>query len=323
MRPPAPVLTALCAACALRAAPVVRCHSFLVNPSTGPVAELDISSESAWEGTLTLTPPDGWALDPLSHEIALQAGETKRIPYRITKARETAANAYPFTVTLSGEAPQTQIIRTASAPYYRPKIDGKLDEWKDAIPIRFGGPGAQTTLRAYWNEAALCLAVEVEETALVPSGKRLPDGRFDALHLYIAPKGAAATRHEFLIEPVSRSKAVCKRLASPDGADLAGGTTEKRVSAAVRNSGGVTAYEIAIPLDLLDGIRADAGREFRLGLLVHDPDGSGLRDLNAVMNLPEAARKSPPACWTQWDGGCWDAPPYDGGTEFGFCTSIH
>ena len=317
------VFPALYIVSALQAAPIVRCHSFIVNPSTGPVAEFDISSETAWQGTLTLTPPDGWTLDPATHEISLQAGESKRIPYRVIKARETADNAYPFAIALSGGATITQTIRAASAPYGKPKIDGKLDEWKDAIPIRFGSPGAQTTLRLYWNSTALCLAVEVEEAALVPSDKKTADGRFDALQLYIAPKGADTKRHEFLIEPISKSKAVCKRLASPDGTDYKDGVLLKNVDIAIRTGGGVTVYEMAIPRNILEGLRVDTGSEFRFGLLVHDPDGAGLRDLGIVMNLPDSDRKSPPTCWTLWNGGCWDTPPYDGGTAFGFCTSIH
>ena len=303
-------------ACAAPAAqtPFVRCHSFLVNPSTGPVAEITVTAEAAWSGTLTVTPPDGWTIDPQTHDITLQAGESKCLPYRIIKARETADNAYPFALTLSGGATATQTVRTASAPYGKPKVDAKLDDWKDAIPLRFGDPGAQTTLRTYWDNTAFYLAIEVEQNALIPSDKKTADGRFDALQLYLAPKGAAAKRHEFLIEPVSKTKAICKRL---------GGAQEKSAAVAVKHSNGITAYEIALPLDLLDGIRVDAGREFRFGLLVHDPGGRGLRDLGVIMNRPASGRVSPPTLWTQWPGGCWDTPPYDGGTEFGFCSSIH
>ena len=311
----------LFAACILHAAPIVRCHSFLVNPSTGPVAEITVTAEGdAWAGTLTVTPPEGWTLDPQTHDISLQAGESKRIPYRITKAREVADNTYPFTLALSGGVTVTQIVRTASAPFYKPKIDGKLDEWKDAIPLRFGEKGAQVTLRTYWDNSAFYLAVEVEQKALNLSRK---DGLVNAVQLYIAPKGATDKRHEFLIEPVGKSKAVCKRLASPDGTDCKDGLVEKSANIALRNSNGVTTYEIALPLGLLDGIRVDAGREFRFGLLVHDPDGSGLRDLGTIMNRPASTRTSIPSCWTLWKGGCWNAAFYDGGSEFGFCSSIH
>jgi len=314
-----PFSTLLFAACTLHAAPIVRCHSFLVNPSTGPVAEITVTARDAWSGTLTVTPPDGWTLDPHTHTLDLQTGETKRLPYRIIKAREVADNTYPFTLALSGGDAVTQIVRTASAPFYKPKIDGKLDEWKDAIPLRFGAPGAQTTLRTYWDSTAFYLAIEVEQKALNLSRT---DGLANAIQLYIAPKGATDKRHEFLIVP-SKSSAVCKRLASPDGTDYKDGLVEKRATVATRNSNGVTAYEIALPIALLDGIRIDAGREFRLGLLVHDPSGSGLRDLGTIMNRPESTRTSEPSCWTLWNGGCWDAPFYDGGTEFGFCSSIH
>ena len=313
-----PFSTLLFAACSLHASPIVRCHSFLVNPSTGPVAEITVTAGDAWSGTLTVTPPDGWTLDPHTHTFDLQAGETKRIPYRIIKAREVADNAYPFTLALSGGDTVTQIVRTASAPFYKPKIDGKLDEWKDAIPLRFGAPSAQTTLRTYWDSTAFYLAIEVEQKTLA----RNTSGRNDAVQIYIAPKGAADKRHEFLIVP-SKSSAICKRLASPDGTDYKDGLVEKSATVAIRHSNGVTAYEIALPIALLDGIRIDAGREFRLGLLVHDPDGSGLRDLNTIMNRPASDRTSEPSCWTLWKGGCWDAPFYDGGTEFGFCSSIH
>ena len=314
----------LFATCALQANPLVRCHSFLVNPSTGPVAEITVTAGDAWSGTLTVTPPEGWTLDPHTHTLDLQAGETKCLPYRIIRAREVTANTYPFTLALSEGDTVTQLVRTASAPFYRPKIDGRLDEWKDAIPLRFGDPGAQTTLRTYWDNTAFYLAVEVEQKAIASSDKKRQDGRFDAIQLYIAPKGATTKRHEFLIEPVSRSRAICKRLASPDGTTHTNGTEEKRATVAIRHSnGGVTAYEIALPLVLLDGIRVDAGREFCFSMLVHDPSGVGLRDLGTIMNRPEANRTPTPACWVQWDGGSWGTPVFDGGVEFGFCSSIH
>lgn len=314
------IALSLSAAYALHAAPIMRCHSFLVNPSTGPVAEITVSSAEAWSGTLTVTPPDGWTIDPQAHDITLQANENKCLPYRIIKAREVADNAYPFTLALSGGVTVTQTVRTASAPFGKPKVDGKLDDWKDAIPLRFGEKGAQTTLRTYWDNAAFYLAIEVEQKTLNLSRT---DGLRNAVQLYLAPKSATVKRHEFLIEPVSKSKAICKRLASPDKVNDPDGIEEKGANVALRTSGGVTVYEIALPLSLLDGIRVDAGREFRLGLLVHDPDGSGLRDLGSIMNRPPDSRTSTPSCFFIWKGGCWNTPFYDGGTEFGFCSSIH
>ena len=290
----------------LHAAPHIRCHSFLVNPSTGPVAEIDITTDAPWAGTLTVTPPDGWTIDPQTHDITLTANETKTIPYRITKAREVADNAYPFILTLTGGPTTTQTVRTASAPFHKPKIDAKLNEWNDAIPIRFGTPA--TTLRTYWDNTAFYLAIEVEEKNLTPNS--------DAIQLHLAPKNATDKRHEFLIQPTSKTKATVKRLL--DATD-----TDTPATVALRHANGTTTYEIAIPHTMLNGIRIDAGREFRLGLLIHDPDGTGLRDLSAIMNYPPATLTTTPTSWTLWQGGCWGTPLHDGGTEFGFCSSIH
>ena len=318
-------LTAL-AACA---EPQVRCRNFTVNPSTGPVGEVEVRAGGAWSGTVSITPPAGWSIDPAAFEVALAADETRSLSYRVLKAREEAENAYRFVIAVSGGSTSTQTVRTASAPYGAPKIDGRLgDEWKDAIPLRFETRGKRTAVRTYWNERSFCVSVEVEEQALVPSNRKRADGAFDAVQLVVGAKGAKAARHEFLIEPTGKSKAACRRLASAQ-APAGSAQSEEAVAvpeaqAAVRHGDGVTAYELLLPLEALEGVRVDAGREFTFSLLVHDPDGTGLRDLGSAMNRPETERRAQPACWTTWDGGCWaGAPPFDGGSEFGFCSSVH
>jgi hypothetical protein len=312
-------------ALAAGAKPQVRCRNFLVNPSTGPVGEIDVRADEAWSGKLSVTPPEGWSIEPAAFDVALAAKACRLFSYRVVKARENAENAYAFTLAVAGCGVRTQIVRTASAPYGKPKTDGKLgDEWRDAIPIHFVTQGKRTVVRAYWNEVFFHVAVEVEEQALVPSGKKREDGAFDAAQLFIGPKGATTNRHEFLVEPAGKSRATCRRLAAlgaPSGSE-AGGVPG--ATAAARHDGGVTVYEVALPLEAIDGVRADAGREFAFSVLVHDPDGTGLRDLGAAMGRPEAERRARPACWTLWAGGCWaGAMPFDGGSEFGFCSSVH
>ncbi len=306
------------------AEPQVRCRNFLVNPSTGPVGEVEVAAAEAWSGRVALAPPEGWRIEPAAFEVALPAAGSTRLSYRVVKARENAANAYPFAVSVAGAAARTQTVRVASAPYGRAKVDGRLgDEWRDAIPLRFETGGLATTVRVFWDEEALTLSAEVEERALSPAGKaKGASGRHDALQLWLGASAGAAERHEFLVEPVTASRAVCRRLAGPGAAEGAAEVPGAR--AAVRHSRGVTVYEVALPLEALQGVRADAGREFAFSLLVHDPDGAGLRDLGAALNRPEAERRAPPARWTLWPGGCWaGAAPYDGGSEFGFCSSVH
>jgi len=133
-------------------------------------------------------------------------------------------------------------------------------------------------------------------------------------------------RHEFRIDPVSASRAVCRRLASP--CDLPGVVpveleTEPGARAAVRRRGNVTIYEVAIPVESLAGVRLDAGREFCFSVLVHDPEGTGLRDLGERLNRPESARGAADG-WVRWPGGCWvGTRPYDTWSRFGCCSSIH
>ncbi len=306
------------------AEPQVRCRNFLVNPSTGPVGEIDVAADEPWSGRLSVAPPEGWAIEPASFDVMVGAREMRRLSYRVVKARENADNAYAFAVSVSGGAARTQTVRTASAPYGKAKVDGRLgDEWRDAIPVCFETQGLRSVVRAYWSEEAFYVAVEVFERELVPSGKRRADGAFDAVQLVVGARGATTNRHEFLIEPTSTSRAVCRRLAAPQ-AQREWGPDVPGAAAAVRHGGGVTVYELALPLEALEGVRVDAGRECAFSLLVHDPGGAGLRDLGAAMNRLEAERHARPSCWTMWPGGCWaGAAPYDGGAEFGFCSSIH
>jgi hypothetical protein len=89
----------------------------------------------------------------------------------------------------------------------------------------------------------------------------------------------------------------------------------------VRRDGGVTRYELALNIRSMRPLRATPGREYCFSLLVHDPDGSGLRDLGSIMNLPPAESK---LCWSNWNGAKWpEKAPFDGKIEFGFCSSIH
>ena len=58
------------------------------------------------------------------------------------------------------------------------------------------------------------------------------------------------------------------------------------------------------------------------GLLVHDPDGTGLRDWGASAGLGPVERNR--LAWCRWKGAVWpEAPPFDGKIEWGLCSSIH
>ncbi len=245
----------------------VRAQNFIVNPSTGPVTHLVVQNSSSRNisGTLRVQFPNGWKVSPSERVVELKPGETKKVPFTIEKGADNAANSYPVRIQF-GELDVTQRVVCASAPYFKPTIDGDLAEWKDSIPITFAG----TVVRTYWSSKQFSLAVEVEEEKL--TGKRGVE-----FSLAASEEGK---RYEFFV-----------------GAD---GKCDG-VAAVVKRDGKVTRYEIGVPFKLMPELKPDAGREFCFSLVVHDPDGTGPRDIGAVMNPLPGQRQF----------------------EFGFCSSIH
>ena len=64
------------------------------------------------------------------------------------------------------------------------------------------------------------------------------------------------------------------------------------------------------------------GREFCFSVLVHDPDGTGLRDWGEHAGLWPGQRKR--LAWCVWGGVKWsDSIPFDGKIEWGLCSSKH
>jgi hypothetical protein len=245
----------------------VRAQNFIVNPSTGPVTHVVVrnAGDRNISGTLRVQFPDGWKASPSERAVELKPGETKKLPFAIEKGADLAANSYPVRIQCAG-LDLTQRVVCASAPYFKPTIDGDLGEWKDSIPIRFN----KTVVRTYWSGKQFSLAVEVEEDKL--TGQRGVEFSLAA--------SAEGKRYEFFVGPDGKC----------DG-----------VTAAVKRDGNVTRYEIGVPFKMMPEMQPEAGREFLFSLVVHDSDGTGPRDMGAVMNPWPGQRQF----------------------EFGFCSSIH
>ena len=91
----------------------------------------------------------------------------------------------------------------------------------------------------------------------------------------------------------------------------------EKVRAAVSRADGVTRYEIAVPFALLPQLRPTTGRELSFSLLVHDPDGTGVRDWGQAAGLRPWQRTR--RAWRAWPG--WSVgtgKPYDSKIEWGF-----
>lgn len=320
----------------VRAADAVTLHvdTLTVPPSTQPLLFVVVrnTSDQPYDGTVTVTGPDGWRLAPAGRPVTLAAGETKRVPFTIEQGRNVDANTYPLEVTArgaGGTVVQRQETFVASAPYFQPTIDGQPDEWKDAIPVRFLTAGKQTVVSTAWSRRRWALLIAVQEDRLVRYAGPGATTPCDAVQLALAPlepaPGAAAPnragRFEFLLVATGDS-AQCFQLATPD-TELAAVPPQALASracadaeVAVGRRGDVTYYECVVPWRAMrDAFRPSEGAEFCFAVVVHDPDGVGRRALTAP-----AATAAPP--WSRWPG---DAP-HDPALplrwiRWGLCTS--
>jgi hypothetical protein len=272
--------------------------------------------------------------------VSLTAGETGRVPFTIEKGTQSQSNSYTIEVSAAGGG--TTVVRRqqvvcASAPYHKATIDGLAEEWNDAIPVTFAKDGKRTILRTYWNRRRFSLLAAIEEDQLIAYSSKPGSGGSDAVQIAISPSGAAtgaspdeeATRFEFLLVWTGTGTVgKCFQLAQP-GTKLA--TTQERrdlelleyrdANVAVLRKGGVTYYECALPFGpLRDKIRPSVGRDFFFSVLVHDPDGTGLRDWGEAAGLWPWQRNS--LAWSNWPGAQWGGrSPFDNKLPWGLCSS--
>jgi hypothetical protein len=321
---------------------VVRAENFTVPPATGPLTHILARNTGDTECTVTIEPkyPDGWQWTPKHRTVTIEPGQLKRLPFTIEKAANNESNRYPVELTVidvSGETVHRQDVVCASAPFFKPKIDGSFKDWSDAIPVTFTTDDSKTVVSTYWNKRYFYIYVQVQEKKLYSYKKKAP--QIDAVQFALAPKNtvtpseltAKAKRYEFLIIDVpgffARDKCFC--LMKP-GVELS--VTQQRRSlemlqlkealTIVKRQGTITHYECAIPFAVMPAIKPDVGREISLSVLVHDPDGTGIRDLGKAMGLWPEQRNW--FAWCAWDSVKWSPdPPYDSKIEWGLCSSKH
>ena len=319
----------------------LRVENLTVLPSTGPLAMVKIRNlqQTPYQGTVTLKAPEGWRIAPTRRDVTLAPGETKRVPFNIERGLNRDANRYPFEVTAVGGGATVlgrQDVFCASAPYFKPMIDGDPAEWKDAIPVTSTTGGKRTTVSTYWNRKEFALLVAVEEDRLIAYDEKA-GGAFDAVQVAIAPQGSVtgtsvagtATRWEFLLVSTgSDGRGKCFQLAQPEmkladaqAARKLGPLKYEKARVAVRRQGTITCYECAIPWQpMREAILPGEGREFCLSVLVHDPGGAGIRDLGDAVGLWPSERNR--LAWSHWEGATWGSqPPWDNKLEWGLCAS--
>ena len=310
-----------------------------------PLAVVTVRNNSAepYHGELRVKGPETWRIVPPEMELSVPAGGTARAAFTVQRGENLDCNSYPMEAvsdSAGAKLVHRQNVVCASAPYYKPKIDGKTDDWKDAIPATLVTAGRRTTISTYWNRRQLALLVAVEEDNLAPWRGDAAPQPCDAIQLAVSPQDAptaaspeaAAGRYEFLIVATGaprdgRWQAKCFKLAEP--ATKLGETQRLRslaplelaqAEAVVSRQAAVTYYECAIPFQAIPEIQPGEGREFCLSLLVHDPDGTGLRDWGRAAGLWPSQRNR--LAWSLWPGARWgEEPPFDNKTAWGLCSS--
>jgi alpha-galactosidase-like protein len=319
----------------------LRVGSFMVAPAHMPPVIVSVRNlgTTAYDGTIRVKLPDGWKYAPAEQPISLSPGETGQVRFNIKEARTTEDNLYPVEVTATGAGTTVthrQDVVCASAPYFKPEIDGKIDDWEDAIGIIFNSGERVTVIGTYWNRRQFSILVGVEEDKLVPYKAGSPAQSFDAVQVAISPRKTVtgskeddeATRYEFLFASTGKgTEGRCFQLAEP-GMKLSEGQTERtladlefeKAKIAVGRKDGVTYYECQIPFRSLSEIKASEGREFFLSVLVHDPDGTGVRDWGQAAGLWPSQRNR--LAWSRFTGAQFgDQPPFDNKTQWGMCSS--
>ncbi len=321
---------------------LLRVENFTVTPSTGPVTHVRVQNTSDTAETVTIQPefPDGWRWTPKQRSITLKPHQLERLPFAIEKAVDLKSNRYPVEVVLKTDTDRTvhqQTVVCASAPYFQPKIDGRFKDWSEAIPVSFTSAGRKTVVSTYWNPRYFCVYVQVEEDELRSYKKG--QAVMDAVQFALAPGqsvtasvgSAPAQRYEFLVVNASGmfAKDRCFRLIKA-GTDLSVTQQQRSLESlafreaqvVVKRQGRITHYECAIPWSALPSIRADVGREISLSFLIHDPDGTGLRDWGKSSGLWAEQRNR--LAWCAWDVPFESADiPYDSKVEWGLCSSKH
>ncbi len=319
--------------------------SFTVAPAHTPSAVVTVrnTSKDAMEGTLRVRGPEGWLIVPAEQKVAVSAGGSVRATFTVQRGATVEANAYPLEARLTAAGHtivHKQNVVCASAPYFRPKIDGRTDDWRDAIPVTFFSGGKKTVISTYWNRRQFAFLVSVEEISLTPWRGEDAEGPCDAIQVALSPEDkptptspeAPAGRYEFLLVAAGgpqggRWQAKCFQLADPTTRLAAtqkprglGPLAAGQVEAVVSRKDKLTCYECAIPLKLLSEFRAGEGREFCFSVLVHDPDGTGLRDWGQAAGLWLDQRNR--QAWSDWPGAQrGKEPPFDNKTPWGLCSS--
>lgn len=316
----------------------LRVETLTVPPSTRPLVHVAVRNmeDTPYAGRISLSGPEGWRISPAEREVSIERGQTIVIPFSIEQARNAKSNEYEFIVRAadgSSTVVHRQTTFVASAPYFKPTIDGNPDDWQDAIPITFSTQDQKTVVRTFWNRRRFAMLIAVQEKQLHRADEPFQSA-CDAIQFALSAleeDGATPTetagRFEFLLMATDDG-GVCFQLADLDTPlqDIRQNRAllplkMEDAELAIKRIGDLTYYECSLPFSAMrSGLRPSEGREFLMSVLIHDPDGTGIRDLGEAAGLWQQATDS--TGWCNWPGAKFsESPPRAPRVRWGFCTS--
>lgn len=149
---------------------ILESISVKLEPAERSVATLDevkvtVTSlvDNSFQGSVVLTPPEGWEMASSKQEVMLNAGESKTLTFGIAKKTQTPYNYYNFGVVVKNSADHVVfnqetplsfvIVAKSNKEYYIENFDGDISDWSDAYPLYIGLPEDSTSLDS-WSESS-------------------------------------------------------------------------------------------------------------------------------------------------------------------------
>ena len=248
-----------------------------------------------FNGTVELLDPAGKQLSCADPKVSITAGGTRNLVFVVAHPEAKPLNEYPFTIRIKDGTDAVVVSQTwaldmavTSLVEQPPALDGSLTHWTAAYPVHArvveGEKTSATFAATAWSlidarHFYLMVKVHDELHSQEHTGGNLWKG--DSIQLSVDPKHQR-TEGMYGFDDVELGFAVATNrqtqldtcYVSPQHAIL--GTTRFLVKR--DDATKTTLYQVAIPLDQFNGLKATEGYQFGWNIAVHDAGKTGSRE---------------------------------------------
>lgn len=248
-------------------------------------------SETPLDGKIKITAPKGLKVAPSEIDSKIDAQGLEAYMFSVAADAGTQPGHYAAYINV---ADQTKDWVAVDVPVIAPKakspikVDGNLNDWKEAASIKLGNP-AVGTVRFMYDSIGFYAAFEIDDAVHMQNQPVHDLWRDDSIQFSIDPlmNGARTARggykdddYEYGFAQLT-SGAVVSRSKAGAGKPLG---IVKNVKLAFKRDGNKSIYEIALPWSEMEPFNLQKSKMFGLSILINDNDGQGRR-------------------YTEWGGG--------------------